>query len=69
MSIFAMPICYSCIRLHAFKKGVFQCDAFVNGIPETIIHGDEGHSSAIEGDGGLRFKRGTPQQKPPSDER
>jgi len=38
------------------EDGKFICDAFHNGIPEEIVHGDDLHLEPFEGDHGIRFE-------------
>lgn len=47
--------CLSCARFIDDKN--FTCEAFANGIPDAIILNQHDHKDAIDGDGGLRYKR------------
>lgn len=58
LAIGVAPICMYCIRYHRKDGGMgFRCDAFPDGIPESIITNEDDHRGSIEGDHGLRWEQ------------
>lgn len=55
MTTVAVPICYSCTRLHDADD--MTCDAFPGGIPEAIVNSEADHRVPYAGDGGLTFNQ------------
>ncbi len=55
MTSIAVPICYSCIRLHPGDG--MTCEAFPAGIPEQIVSSEADHRLPFAGDGGLTFEQ------------
>lgn len=43
--------CLGCARY----RGLLECAAFPDGIPQEILDGTFDHSKSYEGDGGLQF--------------
>lgn len=48
--------CMTCARAHAFSPiGRETCDAFPQGIPESIWLATKGHRKPVPGDNGLTY--------------
>jgi hypothetical protein len=48
-------ICNRCKHYRPLAPGA-TCDAFPNGIPDSILDGEEDHKEPIRGDNGIQFK-------------
>lgn len=50
--------CADCIHLHRTSElpGI-RCDAYPNGIPKALLHGDADHNEPFPGDKGIRYER------------
>lgn len=55
------PVCNFCARHNILGK---TCEAFPNGIPESIWSGADVHSTPCEGDHGLQFVPAFPGAHP-----
>lgn len=63
------PLCASCRHLREGDR--LTCDAFLDGIPETILGNRVDHRQPVEGDHGIRYEPvadGDPQFDPFRDE-
>ncbi len=49
-------VCTICANFDASKPVARQCSAFPDGIPLEIWTGENNHTSAYPGDGGIRFQ-------------
>lgn len=50
------PICVDCIHLHEDDKEGFRCDAFLEGIPFSILWSEYDHTKPYPGDHGIQFE-------------
>ncbi len=48
-----LAACATCKHKH---PGAAACDAFPNGIPESILSGKNRHDKPYPGDGGIRYE-------------
>lgn len=56
------PICFNCRRIRSDDEGRLVCQAFPDGIPKSILRGEADHTKPVEGDHGLRFIPGPPDE-------
>ena len=52
-----MVACFLCGRFQGDRK----CEAFPDGIPDSIWTGDDHHETPVAGDNGLVFEVGKPE--------
>ena len=52
----AAPVCLGCKHFHREAKEGLTCDAFPEGIPDSILQGDSDHREPVEGDHGIQFE-------------
>jgi len=51
------PVCLECKHFHADRdKPGLTCDAFPEGIPDSILIQGNDHKSPVAGDHGIRFE-------------
>lgn len=50
-----MPLCLVCRRFNADNERALTCQAFPQGIPETILLSNVDHRKPVEGDNDLLF--------------
>jgi len=55
MPQYEQPICFKCARFNWDGLGLV-CEAFPDGIPDVIAHGENNHRQPYPGDNGLHFK-------------
>lgn len=54
-----IPICFGCVH---FLEGSdpLKCDAFLDGIPDSILLGEKDHHRPVAGDKGIQFESASP---------
>lgn len=50
-----LPICYLCSHFRS-ESLAFACEAFQDGIPESVVLGSNNHIRPLRGDHGLQFE-------------
>lgn len=59
MSSFIPPICYSCIHYNGLT-----CEAYPDGIPQSILESTADHRDPQPGDHGIQFEQDPTKEKP-----
>jgi len=57
------PICYTCSRFWRLSFDLRKCDAYPKGVPEDIIGASNDHKEKFDGDHGLQYEKGEPQDR------
>ena len=50
------PVCTKCKHFHEDDERGLTCDAFPEGIPDSILVDGDKHEGPVEGDHGIRFE-------------
>lgn len=53
---FISPLCLICARSNSQGEMPVTCEAFPDGIPASILSGEDIHTSSVKGDNNLVFK-------------
>jgi hypothetical protein len=50
--------CQQCVHMHGFRPNLRRvfCCAFINGLPLSVLNGEEIHDHPIDGDHGIQFQ-------------
>jgi len=56
MTVGRAPICLGCKHFHEDAKEGLTCDAFPDGIPDTIVFSTHDHHEPYPGDHGIQFE-------------